>query len=204
MANLRDSSFIQDSVTVLVLSVGMVLAGTSSAQINDKQAQQAKPISAGTSATRTTMEALSGAIIGSFFGGLSGLRMQLGENQHTPLRGMAASSDDSSWSVWATPVHSTVNNRIEPLLTEGSVSLLLAGLEYAYDDFTIMGVSFTRDWARVASIERVPPATDRRSEVRGLGYTIAPYLAHQLGPEWLIDVSLGKGVNDLAELNESI
>ena len=159
--------------------------------------QQAKPLSASTAATRTTMEALSGAISGSFLGGLNMFRMQLGQHEGLPERGMAASASESAWSIWATPVHSTVNNRIEPLLSEGSVSLMLAGLEYAYDEFTVMGVSLTRDWARVTSIERVPPAADRRSSVRGLGYTVAPYLAHQLGPDWLIDFSIGKGMNEL-------
>ena len=173
-----------------------LFASPSLAQSNDG-AQQAKPLSAGTAATRTTMEALSGAISGSFLGGLNMFRMQLGQYEGMPERGMSASASESAWSIWATPVYSTVNNRIEPLLSEGSVSLMLAGLEYAYDEFTIMGVSLTRDWARVTSIERVPPAADRRSAVRGMGYTVAPYVAHQVGPDWLIDFSIGKGVNDL-------
>jgi len=181
----------------IALAVFTPLCSPSIAQTADKQAQQAKPLSASTAATRTTLEALSGAVTGSFLGNFMGFRTQLGLNDSTPYRGMAASNDDSAWSLWATPVYSSVNNRIEPLLSEGSVSLVLAGLEYAYDEFTIMGVSLTRDWARVTSIERVPPAADRRSAIRGLGFTVAPYFAHQLSPEWLLDLSVGKGVNDL-------
>jgi len=162
--------------------------------------QQAKPIAAGTAATRTTLEALSSAITGSFLGGLSMFRIQLGESGWTFERSLAASNGDSPWSIWATPVYSSVNNRIEPLLSEGSVTLLLAGIEYALDDSTILGISLTRDWARVTSIERVAPNPDRRSAVSGLGYTVAPYFAKQLGPDWLLDLSLGVGVNDLTSV----
>ena len=165
--------------------------------------QQAKPITTGTAATRTTMEALSSAITGSFLGGLSMFRIQLGESGWIFERSMAASNGDSSWSIWATPVYSSVNNRIEPLLTEGSVTLLLAGVEYTLDDASIVGVSFTRDWARITSIERVAPNPDRRSAVRGLGYTIAPYFARQLGTDWLLDLSIGAGVNDLTSVQSN-
>ncbi|NBO94233.1 MAG: hypothetical protein EBU79_00010 [Betaproteobacteria bacterium] len=180
----------------VLASLCFTVFANANAQGNDGT-QQAKPLSASTAATRTTMEALSGAISGSFLGGFSAFRMQLGQHDGLPERGMSAAASESAWSVWATPVYSNINNRIEPLLTEGSVSLILAGLEYAYDEFTVMGVSVTRDWASVTSIERVPPVADRRSAVTGLGYTIAPYFAHQLGPEWLIDLSVGKGVNEL-------
>jgi len=183
------------------LAAGLVVASVSPvaplrAQAMDR-AQQAKPVAASTAATRTTMEALSGAITGSFLGGLNMFRIQLGDSGWGFERHMSASTADSPWSLWATPVYSSVNNRIEPLLSEGSVTLLLAGLEYSIDDATIAGISFTRDWARVTSIERVRPNPDRRSAVRGLGYTVAPYFARQISPEWLIDVSVGKGVNEL-------
>lgn len=180
-----------------IASVCLALFANSPPAQGIESTQQAKPLGAGTVATRNTVEAISGAISGAFLGGLNVFRFQIGENNELPERGMSASASESAWSIWGTPVYSTVNNRIEPLLNEGSVSLLLVGLEYAYDEFTVFGLSVTRDWARLTSLERLPPAVDRQSSVRGLGYTFAPYFAHQLGPDWLIDFSVGKGVNEL-------
>lgn len=182
---------------VFIVTFYLTFFATSAYAEGAERTQNGKPITAGITATRTTMEALSGAIGGGFSGGLNMFRMQLSKFDEMPERGMSASAADSSWNVWSTPVFSTVNNQIEPLLTEGSVSLILAGIEYTFDEFTVLGVSFTRDWARVNTIERAPFLPDRRSVVRGLGFTFAPYLAHQLSPDWLIDFSIGKGESEL-------
>jgi len=176
--------------------------GSARAQGVDDAARP-KPAGAGVSATRTTVDALSNAITASFFGGPPLFRIQLGKSGPELERGAAASAGDSPWSLWATPVYSSINNRIEPLLSEGSVTLVIAGVEYAIDDATVAGISYTRDWVRVESTERVRGVDDRLSTVRGVGWTIAPYLARQINPEWLFDLSVGAGVNDLKSTQRS-
>jgi len=181
---------------VLALSIASQGIGFAWAQPTD-EAGSPKPTGASVSATRTTVDALSSAITASFLGGLPLFRIQLGKNGWELERGAAASSGDSPWRLWATPVYSSIDNRIQPLLSEGSVSLLIAGVEYAVDEATVAGISYTRDWVRVDSTERVAGLTDRQSRVRGNGWTIAPYLAHQINAEWLFDISAGVGVNEL-------
>lgn len=184
------------SVAVFALATAWKGVGFAQAQTVTDSGKP-RPAGASVSATRTTVDALSSAITASFLGGLPLFRVQLGSSGWELDRGSAASSGDSPWSLWATPVYSSINNRIEPLLSEGSVSLLIAGIEYAVDDTTVTGIAYTRDSLRIDATERVAGAADRLSRVSGRGWTIAPYLAHQINAEWLFDVSAGFGVNEL-------
>ena len=167
-----------------------------------------EPLAASAAATRSTAEALSGVISSAILGGGVVFRIRLGEAEtgeppkHGPLRGLAA-SEPSPWSLWATPVYTRVDNNIAPLLSDGSVKLLLAGLEYNQDDELIMGVSITGDWADITSTERQPGRADARSSITGKGYTVGPYMVYMLSPAWMLDVSSGFGRNDLESVTDT-
>jgi hypothetical protein len=89
------------------------------------------------------------------------------------------------------------------LLSDGSVKLLLAGVEYNRDDEWIVGLSVTRDWADITATEQQPPAADVRSAVTGKGYTVGPYMVYMLSPAWMLDVSSGFGRNDLESITDT-
>lgn len=183
----------------------VVMASTSIASAED---QEGEPIAASAAATRSTADAVSGVISSAVMGSAMVFRIRLG---HTPmpelprgemLRGLAA-SEPSPWSLWATPVYTQVDNKIAPLLSDGSVKLLLAGLEYNQDDEMIMGISITRDWADITSTERVAGRADARSTITGKGYTLGPYVVYLLSPSWMVDVSSGVGRNDLKSVSDT-
>lgn len=165
-------------------------------------------LAATSAATRSTAEALSAAIGSSFLGGGTVFRMQIGHTDDPAvmsgekLRGMAA-SEPSPWSIWATPVYTRVDNRIAPLLSEGSVKLLLAGIEYSRNDRFIVGLSVTGDKAAITSIERPQVGVESRSQVTGKGYTLGPYFVAVLSPSWMFDLSSGVGENKLESVASS-
>jgi hypothetical protein len=106
-------------------------------------------------------------------------------------RGAAASGDsDSPWTLWATPVVNKVSNRISPITSEGSVNLLLVGIEHNQDDELIRGVIVAFDQADITT-------PYNSGVVRGSGYTLSPYLAMPFAQNWILDASLGIGRNEL-------
>jgi len=170
--------------------------------------KETEGLTAGVAATRSTVEALSGVISSAVLGSGVMFRVRIAEGkEHTfPSaelpRGIAASAP-SPWSLWATPVLTRVDNQIAPLLSKGSVRLFLSGIEYNQDDRWIAGLSVTGDWADISAVERLPPAADARSTVKGNGYTVGPYLVYPLSPEWTIDFSSGIGSNKLTSRSDS-
>ena len=183
-------AFVQCLVLCVVLAA--VLAMNAHAETTTKNGSSA----AGNAATRTTVDAINSTISSGLIGGAGVFRIRLGEGPTPELsKGMAASFDSSNLSIWFTPVLTRVDNKIAPLYTEGSVNLLMGGIEYNHEDTVIMGVSLTRDWANMTSTEI--STTTSTSAVTGLGYTLAPYVAWQLNPSWLLDASFGAGNSQL-------
>lgn len=191
-----------------LLASALVLSCVSSTSVFASTTQEeAEGLNAGFAATRSTVEALSGVIGSAILGGGAMFRIRLGEADPASFppgevpRGMAA-SEPSPWSLWATPVYTRVDNKIEPLLSDGYVRLFLAGIEYNRDDQWIAGLSVTGDWADITAIERQPPAADVRSAVTGKGYTVGPYFVYVLTPAWMLDISSGIGTNKLTSRSD--
>jgi hypothetical protein len=190
----------------LFLSLITIVGSSAWAQ---ESKEESKPLAASAAVTRSTAEALSGVISSAIMGSGVVFRIRLGEAD-TPtqqagqlLRGLAA-SEPSPWSLWATPVYTRVDNNIAPLLSDGSVKLLLAGLEYNQDDEMIMGISITRDWADITSTELgAGNSVVARSGITGTGYTIGPYVVYVLNPAWMLDISSGFGRNDLKSVTNT-
>ena len=153
----------------------------------------------GKSASAATQAAITGSISSLGATGVFRFRLSDSGEQTMPtlaeekgtLRGLAASGDsDSPWTLWATPVLSNVSNRIAPATSEGTVNILLLGLEHNQDDELIRGV--------VLALDRADLDTPYNSgKVKGNGYTIAPYLAMPFAESWLLDASVGFGKMDL-------
>ena len=149
----------------------------------------------GKAASSATQAAIIGSISSLGAAGVFRLRLSDSDGQTAPtlaegkggLKGLAASGDsDSPWTLWATPVLSNVSNRIAPATSEGSVNILLLGLEHNQDDELIRGV--------VLALDRADLDTPYNSgKVKGNGYTIAPYLAMPFAESWLLDASVGFG-----------
>ena len=149
----------------------------------------------GKSASAATQSAITGTI--SSLGATGVFRLRLSDvggeeypsvaSEGTGLRGLAASADsDSPWTLWATPVISSVSNRIAPATSKGSVNIVLLGLEHNQDDELIRGV--------ILALDRADLDTPYNSgTVTGNGYTIAPYLAMPFADSWLLDASVGVG-----------
>lgn len=148
--------------------------------------------------TQASVSAIQTFATGHFLGGL---RFNLGSNQ-APIptaRGAAAQfdidPDNISYSI--TPTYTTVDNQITPLLSSGAVGLLVLGAEHFDDIDTVLGLTLTVDMLRVTITERVPPTADVNASVSGTGFTIAPYWAKQTEDGYLLDASLGLGVNNM-------
>jgi hypothetical protein len=193
------------SAFTVLLGLVVCLSTATAATTDDE-----KPLAASSAATRSTAEALSGVISSAILGSGVVFRIRLGEAESVDpympqgqlLRGLAA-SEPSPWSLWATPVYTRLDNNIAPLLSDGSVKLLLAGVEYNQDDELIVGLSITRDWADITSTERQPGRADARSSITGTGYTVGPYMVYMLSPAWMLDVSSGFGRNDLESVSDT-
>lgn len=153
----------------------------------------------GKAASSATQAAITGSISSLGAAGVFRLRLSDSSGQTTVtlaegkegLKGLAASGDsDSPWTLWATPVVSNVSNRIAPATSEGSVNILLLGLEHNQDDELIRGV--------ILALDRADLDTPYNSgKVKGDGYTIAPYLAMPFAESWLFDASVGFGKMNL-------
>ena len=179
----------------LVVNTGLVT------QVGAETVTKNGSSAAGNAATRTTVDAINSTISSGLLGGSGVFRVRLGEGPAPEMsKGMAASFDSSNLSIWFTPVLTRVDNKIAPLYTEGSVNLMMGGIEYNHEDTVVMGVSITRDWANITSTEI--STTTSTSAVTGLGYTLAPYVAWQLDPSWLVDASFGAG-NSMLESTKS-
>jgi hypothetical protein len=149
------------------------------------------------SATVATTQLVNSFSTASFVGGGSLLSYRLGD---ITSRGQAAGddSDFQSTSFSATPTVATINNRIEPILLDGKVSLLIMGVE-KFDEIylTAKGIAITLDRTSVTSTQRVTGVADVSSDVTGSGYTISPYYVMQLESGRLVDFNLGLGKNNL-------
>lgn len=144
----------------------------------------------GKTATQATQSAISGAI--SNLGGAGMFRINLSSAEDTTeiKRGIAAGDEGSPWTLWATPIVTQVNNRIDPITSKGSVGIVMLGLEHNQDDELIRGVILAFDQARLDT-------PYNSGTVKGNGYTISPYLALPLNETWMLDASAGVGKNDL-------
>ncbi len=143
----------------------------------------------GKTATQATQSAISGAI--SNFSGAGMFRMNLSSaDESTEItRGASAGDQGSPWTLWATPIVTQVNNRIDPITSKGSVGIVMLGLEHNQDDELIRGV--------IVAFDRTILETPYNSgTVKGNGYTVSPYIALPLNEAWMLDANAGLGKND--------
>jgi len=162
------------------------------------------------SATQTTSNALNSVILSNTMGGSGGFKLKLGsspqfnhfsvldnsnDNQISGTQssreesgqgGIAASSDFSNWSIWATPVVSGFKNNIAPYTSNGTVSIALMGLEYNYDDTIISGLSYAYSSVNANT-------TYNGGTLKSVSKTISPYLVYILNDRWMFDTSAGFG-----------
>ena len=162
------------------------------------------------SATQTTSNALNSVILSNTLGGSGGFKLKLGsspqfnhfsvldnsnDNQISGTQssreesgqgGIAASSDFSNWSIWATPVVSGFKNNIAPYTSNGTVSIALMGLEYNYDDTIISGLSYAYSSVNANT-------TYNGGTLKSVSKTISPYLVYILNDRWMLDTSAGFG-----------
>lgn len=146
----------------------------------------------------TTVSALSAAYLSSIMGGMGVFRWRLGgASESVPSQGgLAAAAEDSPWSVWATPVRSTFRNNIEPITSNGAVTIGIVGLEYRGDGPWMGGVSLSMD--RLSATTHNSAVTPQTSgTLSGNGYTVAPYAVYQFSPTRALDLSVGGGQSNL-------
>lgn len=186
---------------VTPITMAAIMAISNQAVIaNDNEASSDRRYQASLStlASQTAAQAISQSITSRALG-LTGFgRIRLGDaNGYKGTKGSIAASSDSGggllgdWTVWATPVYSEVENKIQPLTSEGSVKVLILGLEASSDDQSLTtGVAVSKDWIDINT-------TYNNGTVKGDGLTVSPYLAYQLDPDWLLDASLGVGSSSI-------
>jgi len=178
--------------TILIASAPFALAQSLAFAADDNNA-----VVAAKSATAATTQLVNSFSTASFWGGGPLLSFRLGE---IASRGQAAGddSDFESTSFSVTPTVATINNRIEPILLDGKVSLVIMGVE-KFDEIDLIakGITLTLDQTSVTSTQRVAGVADALAEVTGSGYTIAPYYVMQLESGRLVDFNVGLGKNNL-------
>lgn len=103
--------------------------------------------------------------------------------------GLAAAAAGSHWNIWAAYTDNKVENDFTPLQTSGHVYAGLAGVDYTLDNGVIVGLAF--------SGERTRTDAPNGGNLRGNGYSIAPYLSWQIDRNWFVDGTLGWGRTDL-------
>lgn len=151
----------------------------------------------------TTVNALSNSYLSSMMGGMGVFRWRLGDaGEAGPRGGLAAAAEDSPWSLWATPVRSTFNNNILPITSQGAVTLAIAGIEYRDEGPWMGGVTVSLDQL-AATTQTLSAGTATGAELRGHGYTLAPYLVYQMTPMRAIDMSIGAGQSNLDYVSAS-
>lgn len=182
----------------LLLSVLVTPSWAQSSSSNQNANQKSNLASVSQVVSTTTLNALSASYLSSMMGGMGVFRWRLGEAS-PPVHaggGLAAGSDDSPWSVWATPVRSTFRNNIEPITSSGAVTLGIFGLEYRGDGPWMGGVSLSLDrLSATTHNSAVSPETS--GSLTGSGYTLAPYAVYQFSPTRALDVSWGGGLSNM-------
>ena len=189
----------------LVLAGGLLcqsLAMATETLVPQPATKQGNLSSIGQVATYMTSGALSASLLAAALGGGGMMRWRLGQGDPflppgAAQGGLAAAAEDSPWSVWATPVRSSFKNEIAPLTSEGVVTLGLVGLEYRHDDELIAGLSLAFDRLSATT-------TYNAGDLKGNGYTLAPYLVYQPTPTRAFDISLGVGRANLDALVDGV
>ncbi len=144
----------------------------------------------GKTATQATQSAISGAISNFGSAGMFRVNLSAADGSADIKRGAAAGDEGSPWTLWATPIVTQVNNRIDPITSKGSVGIVMLGLEHNQDDELIRGVILAFDQASLDTPYNA-------GTVKGNGYTVSPYIALPLSETWMLDASAGLGKNDL-------
>lgn len=156
-----------------------------------------KAVVAAKSATTATTQLVNSFSTSSFLGAGPLLSYRLGQVES---RSQAAGDDSEfeSTSFSVTPTVATIDNRIEPILLNGRVSLVILGVE-KFDEIDLIakGITLTIDQTSVTSTQRVTGTADTTTNVTGSGYTIAPYYVMQLESGRLVDLNIGIGKNNL-------
>ena len=149
------------------------------------------------SSTIATTQLINSFSTSSFLGAGPILSYRLGE---ITSRSQAAGDDSEfeSTSFSVTPTIATINNRIEPILLDGRVSLVILGVEkFDEIDLVAKGITLTLDQTSVTSTQRVTGVADSSTNVTGYGFTVAPYYVVQLESGRLMDFNVGIGKNNL-------
>jgi len=177
---------------VFIASAPLALVPSSTSAADDNDA-----VVAAKSATVATAQLVNNFSTASFVRAGPLLSYRLGD---ITSRGQAAGddSDFQSTSFSATPTIASINNRIEPILLDGKVSLVILGFE-RFDEIylTAKGIALTLDRTSVTTTQRVTGVADVSSAVTGSGYTISPYYVMQLESGRLVDFNVGLGKNNL-------
>lgn len=165
-----------------------------------------KSVAAAKAATAAASQLVSDFSTASFSGVGPFLSYRLGNKGQT--KSQSAGDDNSDFTTTSfsiTPTVATIDNRIEPMLVDGHVSLVIFGVE-SFDEIDLIakGISLTLDKTAVTSTQRQSTAADVSATVTGNGFTIAPYYVMQLESGRLVDFNFGLGKNKLATKSSGI
>ena len=182
----------------LLMSIVATAAGAQSGSSNQNNTQKSNLAAVTQVVSTTTVNALSASYLSSMMGGMGVYRWNLGDASSPAggSGGLAASAEDSPWSIWATPVRSTFRNNIEPITSSGAVTLGILGLEYRGDGPWMGGVSLSLDrLSATTHNSALTPATS--GSLTGSGFTVAPYAVYQFSPTRALDLSWGGGRSNM-------
>lgn len=162
--------------------------------------ESSKAAHASLTASKATADAVRSHISGLFYGTTAFYRIS-----RSAEYGPAASWDEGEVSYSLTPTLVSVNNKVDPLHSLGTVGVVVAGVEHFDEIDTITGVTLSVDTLSVTSTEIASagnPAVE--TAVSGLGFTIAPYFARQLESGWLLDASVGIGASNMKTNTDAV
>jgi hypothetical protein len=178
--------------------VASSFAATAVAEENNKANAAAR------AATQATVATLQNHALGYFSGIRPTFRIGRLDSATQSPRGAAAQFDPEMVEYSVTPTAVAVNNSIAPILSKGSVGLVILGAEHFDEIDTVMGLTLTIDTSAITVTEISSGGGTAVATVNGTGYTVAPYIAKQLESGMLLDASIGLGTSNSSIVRDTL
>jgi hypothetical protein len=102
----------------------------------------------------------------------------------------AASAGRPPWSAWVALSRNDVAFNFAPRQSSGSVDVGMVGVDYTTASRMVLGVAVAGDRSDIA-------LNFSGGNVRGSGWTIAPYIGVPLNRNWALDATVGYGRSDV-------
>ena len=114
-----------------------------------------------------------------------------------PERGAAAAGGAEKWNVWFALSENRVAYDFQPLRSSGHVDILLAGVDYTWNNRLIVGAALSGERTRVGT-------SYNNGNFSSNGTSFAPYLAWAIDRNWVLDAALGFGNSDIKTTDNSV